>query len=363
MTILRVIAAVVLTAAVADGLRAQEEPRFPDETKDVTSDWIQIYSSEWFKGKLHGMFDGELDIDSVELDRKTFDWYKVKVVRTANVMEVGLRDGTVLIGKLYVDERKARIVGAETKEIPRFEILSIAPAGDSTHFVSFRRWSGKIGSGITVLAGNVDETDVNVNSNLQYRTPRDRVDLDYVANISNNNNVSIANNQRFDGKWDRFLTSKFFVKPVNVEWYADPFQNIDSRTTAGVGAGYQILSKGPLEWEVSGGVGYQRTQYVNVEAGQNAAPHTWALGGHTKFKQEWTRVLEFTYEYNFNFTNLESGRYNHHMYALVENKWSKLLDLDITLVWDRTQHPQPDNTGHVPKPDDFRMVVSLGIDF
>src|SRR5436190_18037243 len=181
MQILRVIAAVMLAAAVADCVRAQDEPRFPEDTKDVTSDWIQIYSSEWFKGKLHGMFDGELDIDSVELDRKTFDWYKVKVVRTAGVMEVGLRDGTVLIGKLYVDERKARIVGTETREIPRFEILSIAPAGGGGSLVSFKRWSGKISSGITLLTGNVDETDVNVNSNLQYRNPRDRVDIDYVA--------------------------------------------------------------------------------------------------------------------------------------------------------------------------------------
>jgi len=363
MQILRVVAAVVLTAAIAHSVRAQDEPRFPDTTKEVTADWIQIYSSEWFKGKLHGMFDGELDIDSVELDRKTFDWYKVKIVRTAHVMEVGLRDGTVIIGKLYVDERKAIVTGTETREIPRFEILSIAPAGDQSHFAAFRRWSGKIDAGITVLAGNVDETDINMKSNLQYRTPRDRMNLDYVANISNNNNVSIANNQRFDAKWDRFITSRFFVKPINTEWYADPFQNIDSRATVGVGAGYQILSKGPLEWEVSGGIGYQKTQYVNVEAGQNAAPHTFALGGHTKFKQEWTRILEFTYEYNFNFTNLESGRYNHHMYALVENKWTRLLDLDLTLVWDRTQHPQPDNQGRVPKPDDFRMVVSLGIDF
>jgi hypothetical protein len=39
------------------------------------------------------------------------------------------------------------------------------------------------------------------------------------------------------------------------------------------------------------------------------------------------------------------------------------LDLDVTLTWDRVQDPIANESGVVPKPDDFRLVFGLGVDF
>ena len=41
---------------------------------------------------------------------------------------------------------------------------------------------------------------------------------------------------------------------------------------------------------------------------------------------------------------------------------TRLLDFDITFIWDRIEDPQPDADGIVPKQDDYRLVFFLGFD-
>ena len=39
------------------------------------------------------------------------------------------------------------------------------------------------------------------------------------------------------------------------------------------------------------------------------------------------------------------------------------LDLDVSLVWDRTQKPQTRADGTVPEKDDFRLIFGLAYEF
>jgi hypothetical protein len=150
---------------------------------------------------------------------------------------------------------------------------------------------------------------------------------------------------------------------VVVEWYRDIFQNIDSRSSLGGGAGYQIYDTGRTDWQVTAGVGYQKTRFVEVEPGEPLSRDTPAFTGGTIFDQEWTKSIDFIYEYTFQLTNADSGQYTHHMVMTFETEWTSILDLDLTFVWDRTEKPRPDEEGIVPEQDDFRMVVALGIEF
>jgi hypothetical protein len=42
---------------------------------------------------------------------------------------------------------------------------------------------------------------------------------------------------------------------------------------------------------------------------------------------------------------------------------TKRFDLDVSFVWDRISNPKVGADGVEPKPDDFRLVVGLGVDF
>jgi hypothetical protein len=42
---------------------------------------------------------------------------------------------------------------------------------------------------------------------------------------------------------------------------------------------------------------------------------------------------------------------------------TELLELGISLVWDRIEDPRPASDGLVPESDDFRLIVGLTFDF
>jgi len=339
------------------------KPRWQqDGALPVGWDWIQLTSEEWLKGELVALYDDDLEFDSDELDLQTFAWEDVAEVRTGQVMEVGLLGGEVVVGKLVIVGQTVRVhrEGEKPLELNRAEILTIT-SGVPTK--GLRRWSSKVSLGMTLRQGNVDQLDTNVNADLKRRTAYDRVEIEYIANFSENEEVETVHNQRASGTWDHFLTDRFFVKPVVTEWYRDLFQNIDSRSTLGAGVGYQLLDTKRTEWTVSTGLAYQETRFVEVEAGEDASRATGVFIGSTAFEQEWTDDVDFTLEYRFQLTNEVSGRYNHHMLLGVETEWTTVLDFDVTLVWDRTEQPQPGEDGIVPEKDDFRMVVALGFEF
>ncbi len=280
-------------------------------------------------------------------------------MRTARTLAVGLTGGEVLLGKLVIDGEKVRIVGDEPREVPRSQILSIAPGWSKP----FSLFGGKISAGLTVRQGNTDQVDANVSAEIEHRRVRDRIELDYFANYSSNEGADTSNNQRISGQWSHFITDRFFVKPAVVEWYRDPFQNLAARTAAGAEVGYQIFDTRRTEWQVSAGLAWQRTQWVGVEAGEEEEQSAAAFAGSTSFEQEWTETVDFNFDYSFYLTQEDAGRYIHHALMSLEIDVTDILDLDVSLYWDRTQVVQPEPDGTVPDQDDFRMVVSLGIEF
>ena len=49
-----------------------------------------------------------------------------------------------------------------------------------------------------------------------------------------------------------------------------------------------------------------------------------------------------------------------------DDDWDRVnssIELDLSVVWDRTQLPKAGADGVLPKRDDFRMVVAIGIEF
>lgn len=353
-------ATVLLALILAAAPPAAAQPGWPSgEALPTDEDWIQLDSGEWLKGELIALYEDELLFDSVKLGPKTFDWKDIHQVWTARTLAVGLTGGEVFVGKLVVTGESARVAGGEEREIQRSRILSIAPGGKKP----LSRLGGKISAGMTLRQGNVDQADVNVAAEIEHRRVRDRIELDYFANYSSNEGEGTSNDQRIKSQWHHFITDRFFVKPAVVEWYRDPFQSLDSRTTAGAEVGYRIADTRRTEWQVSTGLAWQRTRWVDVEVGEEERQTSGAFVGSTTFEQEWTEIVDFKFDYTFYLTKEDAGRYIHHALVSLETEWTDTLDLDISLYWDRTQIPQPGRDGAVPDQDDFRMVVSLGIEF
>ena len=346
--------------AAAQPAPGPAEPHWPlDQSLPATQDWIQLDTDEWLKGELIALYDDELVFDSAKFGPRTLEWKDVKQVWTARPMTVGLIGGEVIVGRLAIVGGKLRVVGDEEREAPRSQILSIVPGGSKP----LSRLGGKVSAGLTVRQGNGDQVNANVSAEIEHRRVRDRIELDYLASYDSNEGTETSNDQRIKSQWTHSITDRFFVKPVFLEWYRDPIQNLDARTTAGAELGYKIFDTRRTDWEVSAGLAGQETQWVDVEPGEETKETAAAFAGSTSFEQEWTKAVDFKFDYTFYLTQEDAGRYIHHALMSVETEWTDTLDFDVSLYWDRTQDPQTARDGTVPDQDDFRMVVSLGIEF
>jgi putative salt-induced outer membrane protein YdiY len=332
----------------------QPPPPMPDDF-----DWIQMASGEWLKGEIIAMYDGEFEFDSDEFDLQTVDWEDVRQVRSAQVMQVAFLDDTILTGNLIVEGDTIRVVGEQDDTRERSQVLSITAGAPKER----NYWSGKLGAGLNIRSGNTDQTDFNANVGLMRRTPKNRITLDYLGNFSENEGTTIAENQRANASWNRFVSNRFFLIPVYGEYYRDPFQNIARRWTLGVGAGYQIVDTSNVAWDVNVGVGYQTVRYDDVLEGDPDSADTPALMIGTDYDNELTGWMDYFFSFQFSIVNEESGTYNHHLRTGFEFEFLGDFDLDLTWVWDRVQDPVQSADETFPEQDDFRMIVGLGYSF
>jgi putative salt-induced outer membrane protein YdiY len=255
--------------------------------------------------------------------------------------------------------RPVTITGAEPLSFSREEIIGIAPG----KMRELDYWSGKFNLGINVSSGNTEQADFVTKARLERRTPNTHLKLDYTGNFSETESVETVNNQRFNGAFNLFLTRRLFLVTPLVEYYRDPFQNIGRQITLGGGAGYYFIDRPKVEWLVLGGPGFQRVRFDTVEATEERERSTPAFFLQSSFEVDLTKRVEFELGHQAIVTSEEAGGLGQHTTATLEIDLTRRLDLDISFIWDRTENPQANAAGEVPKQNDFRLNLSLGLKF
>ena len=328
------------------------------QSEDTSADWIQLKSGEWLRGRLYGMQNRKLEFDSDELNDVNFDWKDVyQVIMPHALVSYGDRD--FAWGELHVDRENVNVAGYEWVSFPRYDLIGIAPGTPRERDY----WSGKFDVGLNLRAGNTEQADLFTKAKLERRTPRTHLKLEYVGNFSEVEGVETVNNRRATEYFDIFLKRRLFLRVPQFEYYRDPFQNIDSRFTVIGGAGYYLIDKPKTEWQIAGGPGYQGIRYDTVQPGQNKTHSTAAFGIQSSFETDLTRRTDLELDYQATVANQVSGGITHHATVTLEIDLTRRLDLDLTFVWDRIGNPQAESSGNVPKNDDYRLNLSLGVKF
>jgi putative salt-induced outer membrane protein YdiY len=322
-------------------------------------DWIQLKSGEWLKGSIQAMQDRKLEFDSDELKDLTFDWKDIRQVRSPHLNEMLLVNQEELKGPVVITPDLVTVGGAEPRTFPRSELQSITPGGSR----EADYWSGRVSLGFALRAGNTKSVDYNAQASLQRRTPATRLKLDYIGNFSSLDGVENANNHRVNAEFDYWLSRRLYVILPQAEYFSDPFQNIADRATLGGGAGYDIIDRSVLEWNVSLGPAYQQTWFDSVEGSESESRGRAALAFGTDFDWQITRRIELILQYSGQYTSRDVGESLQHAVGTLSVELTKRFDLDVSFVWDRTQNPQPDSSGVVPQQDDYRLTLGLGVRF
>ena len=137
-------------------------------------------------------------------------------------MQVAFDDDVIAIGKLLVEGDTIRVMGDKHYESTRSLVLSITAGAPRER----NYWSGKFGAGLNLRTGNTEQTEYNANANFKRRTPKNRVDFDYLGSFSESNNTTIADNQRASAGWNRFISKRFYLSPVGGSTTAIPSRTL-----------------------------------------------------------------------------------------------------------------------------------------
>lgn len=318
-------------------------------------DWIQLDTGEWVKGRIKVLHEESVEIDSDHFDLISIDWEDVAYIRTGRVMSVLLDGGEVILGRLTT-ERGKLLVGGEPVEFP--QVVGIASASPR----EFDLWTADISVGLNFRSGNVEQKDLNTKVSLKRRTVKNNTKMSYTGNYSESESEQLANNHTASLSHDYRISHKWFFRPIQAEYYRDPFQNREAEWTVGFGAGYQIFDTPKLDWTVSAGPGYQRTEYVDVVEGEDRTVSTAAFLMGTFYDQDITDDIELEVDYQVTLTEAKAGRAKHDFYVALDVDLTSRLDLRLAGTWKRIESPQPDSDGITPEKDDFTANLGLALE-
>ncbi len=327
----------------------------------VKYDWVQLTSNEWLKGEIKGMYKDSLEFDSDKLDLLDIDWADVKILRSYRVNNINIEGIGATSGVLEVtDDRLEVINDYENQSYDRSELISFAPGGKAERDL----WAIKATLSLDLKQGNTDQVDYTAKVNVKRRGSTSRFLMDYIGNISKTNGgdgslIETINNHRLNASYDYYKTRYFFYTPVFVEFYRDPFLNIDLKTTLGAGLGYTVIDDGRTELSFAGGPAYVKTDFISVAAGESSSESTPAAVLRTNYDFELTKTIDFIARYNIQVGNTASGGYTHHIILTVESEITGALDFDTSFIWDRTAHPTEAADGTSPEPNDYRLTFGI----
>ena len=334
----------------------------PVPKHSASKDWIQLKSGEWLRGVVKRMRDASLDFESDELDEQTFDWKDVSEIRSpiphTYVFERDRKQFSVT-GPANVDKTKVTVrLGDEVHEFPRKELTAIL-RGERRRDL----WSGSLSIGATWRQGNTNSVDFSGIGWLRRESDRTRARLDYNGVFASLDSTTNTNSHRVLFAIDVFVTRKLYLTPLRIEAFADEFQNVDYRLTPSLGVGYKLVRWRSVEWDVEFGGGFQYTKFVSVQPGEPGSQSGGALTFGTRFESDITKRTDVELSYKGNIAVSGVGQTSHHAELIFSVDLWKAIDLDTSLVWDHIDDPPPDSNGNIPKENDGRLVVGLGIEF
>ncbi len=323
-------------------------------------DWIRLTSGEWLKGDILSLRDRTLVFDSDEMDEQEFDWEDVAEVRSPHLYTYVFTDRTILVGTALIlpDEVVLSCYGDKVVR-HRVELMSIVPAGDR----ELDRWDGKASIGFSFRRGNTDQTDFTYKGFIRRRDALTRARLDLNGAISETDGEEQVNNHRSVLKFDLFATPRFYFTPLAVNIYHDEFQNIDIQVTPYAGVGYHAVDKRKISVDVELAGGYQYTKYKSLEAGTDSEQGAGSLIPTIRLEWDPHKRVEIDGLYTSQIGLAGEKNTTMHGELILSLELTKILDLDIAWIWDRVQDPQPNEDGTMPRKDDVKLTIGIGVDF
>lgn len=151
------------------------------------------------------------------------------------------------------------------------------------------KWTGNIYAGAALSDGNTDEKTASVDGKIQRHHGDHRYGAYAEYDFQESNGSRTADERELGGFYDYFFAPKWFLNS-KISLEQDKVNDLDIRSSAGLGIGHQAFDRDDLKLKYIAGVDHLHEEYNNKDATDTAAGR-WELGYEQSFKGDAYRLF------------------------------------------------------------------------
>lgn len=244
-------------------------PAFADTIKLKNGDILSgtVIKKETDKLVFQTQYAGEIKVN----------WEDIASLNTDKPQKVFLADDSSFTAQIKTaEDGKAKInlsgLNAST-EINLSDLTYINPsAAVSGQGVD---WTGYANVGGAMTSGNTDNSQLRFDVEGIARTKQNRYTIGAFVNRAESNNESTVFNSKGYTQYDHFLNKQLYLYATGA-LENDKFRDINLRSSAGIGSGYQVYETKDMKLSVEAGLNYISTDFKQAEDDRYTSGR-WAL--------------------------------------------------------------------------------------
>jgi putative salt-induced outer membrane protein YdiY len=319
----------------------------------LRADEIHLKNGDRLSGKIVSLSERKLMLEAEFAGRLAIDWAHVDRISTDAPHTVVLENGAILKGVVKPSDTPGRLelsgeAALEPVPVELAQVKAINPPEEPAV-----KLNGRINLGFSKTSGNTDLENTHADAEVVVRAASHRLTLGGDYNRASEDNRKTVDNAAGRLKHDYFLTRQIY-------WYLngllerDQLKDINLRTTAGPGLGYQIFEGELMNLSVEAGPSYVYTSF-NHGGSDDSVSGRWGI----KFDRFFFEKL-----FQYYFTNegyiSASDASDVFMFTRTGLRFPVHggLSLNVGWEWDWDNTPADD-----ANKSDYRYILSIGYGF
>jgi putative salt-induced outer membrane protein YdiY len=243
----------------------------PLESRAEIADQVLLYNGDHFSGEIVRMEDGLLTIRIAYVPTETVQirWQDVSCINSDRKLSFVLGEDTVTGSAVCAEVGRIRIINEKLGTLNTLALTDLRAINPSIY-------SGIFNFGGTLASGNTNTKGANLSTRFQVRTKRHRFTVEGKFNYAESEGTTTARNSTGSIKYDNFATEKIYTYAQSLV-ERDDFQNLNLRSTQGLGMGYQFYDQRNKNLFAEAGISFLNEDYIAKEDRQSASGR-WSVG-------------------------------------------------------------------------------------
>lgn len=252
----------------------------------ASADQIILQNGDIITGEVTKAENGSVSISTEYSKPVVVQQGAIRSLTTQKSITLLLESGEVLKGKVATGEDGMFYIEASPERerivIDWMSVKAINPPPS--------RWKGNITVGGSLESGNTDRSSLSIGAETSRKTEKDRFTIRFLFNYSEENDVLAARNTYGSLKYDYFFYPELYGY-LATEMLKDRFRDLNLRTVAGSGLGYQVWDDEIKSLSFEMGITYFSEDHIRAEdnnyaSGRLNADFSWTIAGAITASEE-----------------------------------------------------------------------------